>query len=83
MLKTGIKKCLSTLNNLIVLQWNLICGKEYFASLSQSMLFIGWIPGAFIIGRLSDKFGRRRVLFPAVFVVAVTSFASSFVPVFW
>ncbi|XP_073237426.1 uncharacterized protein [Porites lutea] len=67
----------------IVTEWNLICGKEYFASLSQSMLFIGWIPGAFIIGRLSDKFGRRRVLFPAVFVVAVTSFASSFVPVFW
>lgn len=69
--------------NSIVTEWNLICGREYYASLSQSILFIGWIPGAFIIGRLSDKFGRKRVLFPAVFVVAVTSFASSFVPVLW
>lgn len=47
------------------------------------MLFIGWIPGAFIIGRLSDKFGRKLVLFPAIFGVAVASFASSFVPVLW
>ena len=64
-------------------QWNLICGKEYYASLSQSILFIGWIPGAFIIGRLSDKFGRKRLLFPAVFCVVSTSFASSFVSVLW
>lgn len=47
------------------------------------MLFLGWIPGAFIIGTLSDIFGRKRVLFPAVFFVAATSFASSFVPVLW
>ncbi|KAJ7391892.1 hypothetical protein OS493_016188 [Desmophyllum pertusum] len=37
----------------IVTEWKLICGKEYYASLSQSMLFLGWIPGAFIIGTLS------------------------------
>lgn len=51
--------------------------------MSQSILFIGWIPGAFIIGRLSDKFGRKHVLFPAVFFVAATSFASSFVNALW
>nr|XP_058965014.1 solute carrier family 22 member 15-like isoform X1 [Pocillopora verrucosa] len=67
----------------IITEWNLICGAEYYASLSQSILFIGWIPGAFIIGRLSDKFGRKQVLFPAVFFVAVSSLASSFVPVLW
>lgn len=67
----------------IVTEWNLICGKEYYASLSQSILFIGWIPGAFIIGRLSDKFGRKRLLFPAVFCVVSASFASSFVSVLW
>jgi len=67
----------------IVTEWNLVCGKEYYASLSQSILFIGWIPGAFIIGRLSDKFGRKRLLFPAVFCVVSTSFASSFVSVLW
>ena len=66
-----------------LLKWNLICGAEYYASLSQSILFIGWIPGAFIIGRLSDKFGRKQVLFPGVFFVAVSSLASSFVPVLW
>jgi len=67
----------------IVTEWKLICGKEYYASLSQSVLFIGWIPGAFIIGRLSDKFGRKRVLFPAILGVAVASFTSSFVSVMW
>lgn len=67
----------------IVTEWKLVCGKGYYASLSQSVLFIGWIPGAFIIGRLSDKFGRKLVLFPAIFGVAVASFASSFVPVLW
>lgn len=65
------------------LKWNLICGEDYYASLSQSILFIGWIPGAFIIGRLSDQFGRKQVLFPAVFFVTATSLASSFVPVLW
>ena len=67
----------------MIFQWNLICGKEYYASLAQSVLFIGWIPGAVIIGRLSDKFGRKHVLFPAVLFVAATSFASSFVSVLW
>ncbi|XP_044179704.1 solute carrier family 22 member 3-like [Acropora millepora] len=76
------------------LPWNLVCDKEYSTSLSQSILFIRWILGAFIIGGLSDKFGRKRIrelklndnydcIFPAVFCVVSTSFASSFASVLW
>ncbi|KXJ27984.1 solute carrier family 22 member 15 [Exaiptasia diaphana] len=67
----------------ITSEWDLICGREVYASLSQSILFIGWIPGAFLIGRLSDRFGRTKVLFPAAAVVAVSALASSFTHVLW
>ncbi|EDO45833.1 predicted protein, partial [Nematostella vectensis] len=67
----------------IVSEWDLICGKAAMASLAQSILFIGWIPGAFIIGKLSDMFGRTRMLFPSIAVVAVASLSCSFAQHLW
>ena len=47
------------------------------------MLFFGWAVGAIVLGLVADKFGRKSVLFPSVFVVLVVTFAMSFAKAFW
>ena len=48
----------------IITEWNLICNKQYLASLTQTFQMIGSIFG-FCSGIVGDKYGRR----PAVFLL--------------
>lgn len=47
------------------------------------MLFFGWAVGAIALGLVVDKYGRKSVLFPSVFVVLVVTFAMAFAKAFW
>lgn len=47
------------------------------------MLFFGWAVGAIALGLVADKYGRKSVLFPSVFVVLVVTFAMAFAKAFW
>ena len=46
-------------------QFDLVCGREYLASLSQSLLIVGQGLGVLISTPLSDRFGRKVVLVSA------------------
>ena len=46
-------------------------------------MFLGWLFGNIVFGILSDKYGRRKVLFLSSSLVCWLSFASSFVPWYW
>ncbi|XP_044914671.1 solute carrier family 22 member 5 isoform X3 [Felis catus] len=47
----------------IVTEWNLVCEDDWKAPLTVSLFFVGVLVGSFISGQLSDRFGRKNVLF--------------------
>ncbi|XP_078376214.1 organic cation transporter protein-like [Oculina patagonica] len=67
----------------VVTQFDLVCDKALLGTISTSLLFAGWLFGAIGGGVLSDKIGRKPVLF--VFSVACSLFAllAAFPNVFW
>ncbi|XP_014636534.1 PREDICTED: solute carrier family 22 member 16 [Ceratotherium simum simum] len=49
-------------NSTVVTEWDLVCNREWFARLIQPMFMLGVLLGAVIFGYLSDRIGRRLVL---------------------
>uniref|UniRef100_A0A8C0WXH8 Major facilitator superfamily (MFS) profile domain-containing protein n=1 Tax=Castor canadensis TaxID=51338 RepID=A0A8C0WXH8_CASCN len=47
----------------VLLQWNLVCEDDWKPPLTISLFFVGVLVGSFISGQLSDRFGRKNVLF--------------------
>ena len=45
----------------VVSQFNLVCDKEYWRSLSQSLYMLGIMIGSFGSGILSDMYGRKKL----------------------
>ena len=65
------------------LQWHLVCSKSTLGFLTSSIMFLGWLFGNIIFGILSDKYGRRKILFFSSCLVCWVAFVSSFVPWYW
>ena len=49
----------SDLSRSYVGDWGLVCQDKALVPLLNSLLFLGWIPGAVVFGYLADKNGRR------------------------
>ena len=64
-------------------QWRLVCGKSTLGFLTSSIMFLGWLFGNIIFGILSDKYGRRKILFFSSCLICWVAFVSSFVPWYW
>ncbi|KAJ7316503.1 hypothetical protein JRQ81_002665 [Phrynocephalus forsythii] len=47
----------------IVSEWDLVCDNDWKTPLTTSLFFVGVLFGSFISGQLSDKFGRKNILF--------------------
>lgn len=54
-----------------VTQFKLICGMEWFDSLSTAMGLVGLMIGAFIAGLYTDKFGRKNAILVWNFITMV------------
>ncbi|PFX33205.1 organic cation transporter protein-like isoform X1 [Stylophora pistillata] len=67
----------------IVTEWRLVCSRSALSWLTTSIQFSGWLFGNVVFGVLSDKYGRRKVLFFSCSMVCWVAFASSFVPWYW
>lgn len=48
----------------LVTQFQLHCERKWIIQLLESTLFAGWGIGAFVLGPLSDKYGRKTVMYP-------------------
>ncbi|KFV59308.1 Solute carrier family 22 member 5, partial [Gavia stellata] len=59
-------------------QWNLVCDNDWKGPLSTSLFFVGVLLGSFVSGQLSDKFGRKNVLFATLAMQTGFSFVQVF-----
>lgn len=62
----------------IVTEFEVYCGKEWILHLNSSILFAGWGLGAFFMGWVGNKYGRKTVLFPSILAILIVGFLSSF-----
>ncbi|CAO2643091.1 Solute carrier family 22 member 21 [Lemmus lemmus] len=47
----------------IVTEWDLVCNNDWKGPFTTSFFYVGVLVGSFISGQLSDRFGRKNVLF--------------------
>ncbi|XP_033984780.1 solute carrier family 22 member 4-like [Trematomus bernacchii] len=64
----------------VVSEFNLVCSDQWKQPLTSLFYFLGGLFGCFISGQISDRFGRKPVLFGAIFVLSLFSSAVAFVP---
>lgn len=63
------------LGNTWTSEWDLVCDNEYLKSVAEMFFLFGVATGGLISGYLSDRFGRRQMLF--ISVVFQTIFGKS------
>ncbi|XP_054925049.1 solute carrier family 22 member 6-B-like isoform X2 [Dermacentor andersoni] len=61
----------STPGSSAVPEWDLVCQHEWQRSMMTSVVFVGSLVGSLVMGHMSDRFGRRTVLFFSVFGAAL------------
>lgn len=61
-------------------EWDLVCSNDWQRSAMSSIAFCGCLVGALILGRLSDRFGRRLVFLVSTFAFILFASASSSCP---
>ncbi|XP_043925125.1 solute carrier family 22 member 5 isoform X1 [Protopterus annectens] len=64
----------------IVTQWDLVCEHKWKTPLTSSIYFFGVLTGSVISGQLSDRFGRKIVLFGTMAVQTGFSLIQIFSP---
>ena len=69
----GIVMCDSSVReDSIVLDLNLLCGREWLKALLAPVYMLGMLIGAPVFGLLSDSFGRKRLVLVSILVVSVS-----------
>uniref|UniRef100_A0A8C4RS13 Solute carrier family 22 member 6 n=1 Tax=Erpetoichthys calabaricus TaxID=27687 RepID=A0A8C4RS13_ERPCA len=66
----------------IVTEWDLVCDLRHLKQMSQTVFMGGVLAGALILGGLSDKFGRRKILTFSYLKLAVSGTCTAFSPSF-
>ncbi|KAM4677026.1 organic cation/carnitine transporter 2-like isoform 2-T2 [Discoglossus pictus] len=62
----------------IVSEWDLVCENDWKGPLTTSLFFIGVLIGSFVSGQMSDRFGRKKILFATMAVQTGFSFIQVF-----
>uniref|UniRef100_A0A3Q0S856 Solute carrier family 22 member 5 n=1 Tax=Amphilophus citrinellus TaxID=61819 RepID=A0A3Q0S856_AMPCI len=62
----------------IVTEWDLVCDNQWKVPFASSTLFVGYLVGSLISGQLSDRFGRKKVVFMSLGVQCLSVLLQSF-----
>ncbi|KAK2828099.1 hypothetical protein Q5P01_019133 [Channa striata] len=62
----------------IVTEWDLVCDDHWKVPFASSALFVGYLVGSLISGQLSDRFGRKKVVFISLGAQCVSVLLQSF-----
>uniref|UniRef100_A0A3B4X5U1 Solute carrier family 22 member 5-like n=1 Tax=Seriola lalandi dorsalis TaxID=1841481 RepID=A0A3B4X5U1_SERLL len=62
----------------IVSEFDLVCSEQWKQPLTSTVYFLGVLVGSFFSGQLSDRFGRKPILFATTAVQTVFTFAQVF-----
>uniref|UniRef100_A0A3Q3AYD2 Solute carrier family 22 member 5-like n=1 Tax=Kryptolebias marmoratus TaxID=37003 RepID=A0A3Q3AYD2_KRYMA len=70
----------SDYSSTIVTEWNMVCDDSWKKPLTSSFFYFGVLIGSFLSGQISDRYGRKRALFIAIALQAITAFILVFSP---
>ncbi|CAL1572924.1 unnamed protein product [Knipowitschia caucasica] len=62
----------------IVTEWDLVCDDRWKVPVASSSLFVGYLLGSLISGQLSDRYGRKKVVFVSLGSQCVSVLLQSF-----
>ncbi|XP_074529206.1 solute carrier family 22 member 4 [Halichoeres trimaculatus] len=62
----------------IVTEWDLVCDNQWKVPFASSTLFVGYLLGSLVSGQLSDRFGRKKVVFFSLAAQCVSVTLQSF-----
>lgn len=66
--------------NSIVTEWDLVCKKDYYSDLSQTIYQVGALIGELLCSVLVDKFGRRKTYLVGTLIIIVLGTTAAFSP---
>ncbi|XP_070699277.1 organic cation/carnitine transporter 2-like [Pempheris klunzingeri] len=64
----------------IVTEWDLVCDDRWRKPLTSSLFFCGVLAGSIVSGQISDRYGRKIVLFVTLAVQTVFTIIQTFSP---
>ncbi|XP_034479204.1 organic cation transporter protein [Drosophila innubila] len=73
----------STFKTTIVTEWDLVCGRAFMSSLSQSVVMMGIMFGSMFFGMISDRFGRRPAFLGCCFMQLFSGLIVCLSPYYW
>uniref|UniRef100_M4ACP7 Solute carrier family 22 member 5-like n=1 Tax=Xiphophorus maculatus TaxID=8083 RepID=M4ACP7_XIPMA len=62
----------------VVTEFDLVCSDQWAQPFTTSVFFIGVLVGSFFSGQLSDRYGRKPILFATMAAQAIFTFAQVF-----
>ncbi|XP_014226145.1 organic cation transporter protein isoform X1 [Trichogramma pretiosum] len=66
----------------IISQWDLVCSRDNYANVQQSILMFGILLGSVSFGYFSDRFGRKIPLMIAILLQLISGIGCAIVPWF-
>ncbi|XP_060648114.1 organic cation transporter-like protein [Drosophila nasuta] len=61
-------------------EFDLVCGRKFLASTSESIFMLGVLLGSIIFGQLSDKYGRKPIFFASLVIQVIFGVVAGIAP---